>query len=315
MNTQTHTCSGIVIGKSKSLFSTMIAGQVYQSQLAQSLAKSIKDPLGWPAIGDHVELRFHADGNYQIEGILARRNLICRRAVTGKAGSQAAQVIAANVDQLVAVMSITSPALKWALLDRYTVMAEAEHIDVLICLTKSDLFAQLSNSEQAAIQHRCQLYRHLGYRLQFCSVRTLSGFAEVQSQLEGRTSLLLGKSGVGKTSLLNQLLPQFARTVTDVNQVTGKGRHTTTSLQWLPLKDDGAVIDTPGTRELGLWDVLPDELAACFPEMRSLLGQCKFRLDCQHSEEPGCAIRQAVVAGDIDPYRYQSYLKLREEWG
>ncbi len=294
----------------------MIAGQVHQSQLAQSLAKNMKDPMDWPAIGDQVELSIQVDGNYRIEEILPRRSLICRRAVTGKDGSRpAAQVIAANVDQLVAVMSITRPELKWALLDRFTVMAEAQQIDVLICLTKSDLSEELSDQAQAAFHQRCQLYRQLGYRLQFCSVRTLMGIAEVQDLLQGRISLLLGKSGVGKTSLLNQLLPQFARNVAGLNQVTGKGRHTTTSLQWLALEDHGAVIDTPGTRELGLWDVMPEELAGCFPEIRSFLGQCKFRLDCQHSEEPGCAIRQAVVAGGIDPYRYQSYLKLREEWG
>lgn len=315
MNTHTSTCQGTVIGKSKALFAVMVAGQISHSQLAPTLARLIKNELDLPAIGDQVLLSTQSDGQYRIENILARRSLICRRAVTGKdTGQPSVQVIAANIDQLVAVMATSQPELKWAMLDRYTVMAEAQQIDVLICLTKSDLFEQLSCHEQAAFQHRCHLYRQLGYRLLFCSVQTLAGIAEVQHQLQGRTSLLLGKSGVGKTSLLNVLLPHPGRKVAAVNQVTGKGRHTTTALQWLTIDENSVVIDTPGTRELGLWEVTTDELDVCFPEMRPLLGQCKFRLGCHHIEEPGCAIRKAVVTGSIDPYRYQSYLKLMEEW-
>ncbi|MRR10443.1 ribosome small subunit-dependent GTPase A, partial [bacterium] len=131
--------------------------------------------------------------------------------------------------------------------------------------------------------------------------------------LRGRRSLLLGKSGVGKTSLLNALEPGLGLRVQATNQVTGKGRHTTTAATLFPLALGGAIIDTPGIREFGLWDVDADDLAYLFPEMRPHLGHCRFGLDCRHAEEPGCAVRKAVTAGLVSPYRYQSYLKLRTD--
>lgn len=125
--------------------------------------------------------------------------------------------------------------------------------------------------------------------------------------------MLLGKSGVGKTSLLNALEPGLGLRVAEVSRATGKGRHTTSSVSLFPLAAGGALVDTPGTREFGLWDLDPHELAWLFREMRPYLGQCKFGLDCRHDEEPGCAIRQAVLREDISPRRYQSYLRLRAE--
>jgi ribosome biogenesis GTPase len=117
---------------------------------------------------------------------------------------------------------------------------------------------------------------------------------------------------VGKTALLNKLQPGLGLRVKEVNQVTGKGRHTTTNLEMFPLDSGGAIVDTPGTREFGLWNS-EDDLAMLFREMRPLVGKCRFRLDCQHDEEPGCAIRAAVLDGSISPRRYQSYLQLKQE--
>ncbi|OGN90363.1 MAG: ribosome small subunit-dependent GTPase A [Chloroflexi bacterium RBG_13_48_10] len=123
---------------------------------------------------------------------------------------------------------------------------------------------------------------------------------------------MVGKSGVGKTALLNALQPGLGLRVKEVSQVTGKGRHTTTNLEMFPMEGGGAIVDTPGTREFGMWDNV-DDLALLFSEMRPLVGKCRFGLDCQHDEEPGCAIRKAVVSGQISPRRYQSLLSLKEE--
>jgi ribosome biogenesis GTPase len=144
------------------------------------------------------------------------------------------------------------------------------------------------------------------------SAFTGKGIDELRRELSNRISVFVGKSGVGKTALLNALQPGLGLRVREVNQVTGKGKHTTTNLEMFPLESGGAIVDTPGTREFGLWQ-FEDDLALLFPEMRPLVGKCRFGVDCQHDEEPGCAIRKAVMQGQINPRRYQSYLLLNKE--
>jgi ribosome biogenesis GTPase len=145
------------------------------------------------------------------------------------------------------------------------------------------------------------------------SAATGEGIEGLNRILRGRVSVLVGKSGVGKSSVLNAVQPGLGLSIQEVSQKSGKGRHTTTQMQMFPLSNSGAVIDTPGIREFGLWNVEDQDLADYFPEMRPLIGRCRFASSCAHNEEPGCAVRQAVVSGQIDPYRYQSYLRLLEE--
>jgi len=156
-------------------------------------------------------------------------------------------------------------------------------------------------------------YRAIGYPVLLTSTVNGAGLDLFRSALLDRRSLLVGKSGVGKTSLLNELETGLGLRVQETNHITGKGRHTTTAAQMYPLAGGGAIIDTPGIREFGLWGVEAGDLAYFFPEMRPYLGQCRFRLNCQHEDEPGCAVRKAAAAGRISPYRYQSYLKLRTD--
>lgn len=260
-------------------------------------------------VGDRVRL---AGG--QIVEVLPRRNQLARRGVPSRPGAHTfEQVIAANVDQVAPVFAAANPAPKWNLLDRYLAVAGALDLPALIVLTKADLARAEEDELCAALDE----YRRLGYRVAQTSAESGAGVDDLRAGLSGRVTLLLGKSGVGKTSLLNALEPGLGLRVAGVSAATGKGRHTTTQVALFPLAggDDGAggVIDTPGTREFGLWDVDPDELALFFPEMRPLVGQCKFGLDCRHDEEPGCAIRQAVLGGQISPRRYQSYMRLRTE--
>jgi len=219
------------------------------------------------------------------------------------------QVIAANIDQIVPVFSTANPIPKWGLLDRYLATAEAAELPVLICITKTDLAGSDTELQEVLAE-----YGAIGYQIIQVSAFTGEGNLELQSALQGRNSVLVGKSGVGKTSLLNALQPGLGLRVREVTRgKKGKGRHTTTHLEMFPLDFGGMVIDTPGIREFGLWDIYADELAWCFPEMRPFIGQCKFGLDCRHDAEPGCAVRRAVMAGTISPRRYHSFMHLAEE--
>lgn len=297
--------TGIVSQKSNGLYFVLLNGETLLCGLSARLAKS----GSVLAAGDQVTLDL-AGSRPQIVGVQPRRNHLARSSGARPGGRATEQVFAANLDLIVPVISAASPAPRWALLDRYLVLAEARGIPALVCISKADLLcagAPASRDVFAWVEE----YRRIGYPVQMISSIHNEGIPALAAELRGRTSVLLGHSGVGKTSLLNALLPGLERRTGAVNAVTGKGRHTTTNPVLFPLPGGGAVLDTPGMREFGLWDVDAHDLDGCFPEMRPYLGRCRFRLDCQHDEEPGCAVRKAVTAGKIHPLRYQSYLKLK----
>jgi ribosome biogenesis GTPase len=219
------------------------------------------------------------------------------------------QVIVSNADQVIPIFSVASPTPKWGLLDRYLVAAEAAGLPALIVITKLDL-----TWKNPQIEEDLETYRRIGYPIHMVSSATGEGMEELKSLLQGKTSVLVGKSGVGKTSLLNAIQPGLGLRVKAVSSgEVGKGRHTTTHYEMFELDFGGRLVDTPGMREFGLWDIQAGELASFFPEMNPYVGQCKFGLGCSHDREPGCAIRKAVMAGTVSPYRYQSYMRLREE--
>ncbi|MEW5872731.1 MAG: ribosome small subunit-dependent GTPase A [Chloroflexota bacterium] len=266
------------------------------------------DPV---AIGDVVRYVDAQDGSGMIVEILPRRTKLARRAA-GPSKHAFEQVIVANVDQVVAVMAVEKPTPKWALLDRYLVSAEAAELPALVCITKMDLL-EGDEAGMEELQTVVGTYRKIGYPVVLTSTVSGDGLEAFGAALQGRLSVLLGKSGVGKSSLLNHLQPGLGLRVNQVSQSTGKGKHTTTHLEMFELDTGGMIVDTPGMREFGLWEVSDEDLAYLFPEMRAFIGRCRFGLDCQHDEEPGCALRKAVMAGQVSPYRYQSYLRLRED--
>jgi ribosome biogenesis GTPase / thiamine phosphate phosphatase len=263
------------------------------------------DPI---AIGDRVRYVDAGQDRGMITEVLPRISTFSRPAATP--GQRAfEQVIAANADQVVPIFSVASPTPKWGLLDRYLVAAEAAGLPSLIVITKLDLAWK-----NPQLDEELAIYRKIGYPIQLVSSNTGEGIEELRSALQGRMSVLVGKSGVGKTSLLNALQPGLGMRVKAVSSgEIGKGRHTTTHYEMFPLDGGGTLLDTPGMREFGLWDIQADELASLFPEMESYVGRCKFGLSCHHDREPGCAIRTAVMAGEISPYRYKSYMNLRGE--
>jgi ribosome biogenesis GTPase len=263
------------------------------------------DPV---AIGDRVRYVEAGEERGVIVEILPRESRLSRPApVPGQRVFE--QVIVANADLILPIFAVANPAPKWGLLDRYLVSAEAAEIPALIVINKLDLAWKNPGFEE-----EIQIYHRIGYPVLLVSAATGEGIEDLKQALQGRQSVMVGKSGVGKTSLLNAIQPGLGLRVKAVSQgELGKGRHTTSHSEMFELDFGGALIDTPGIREFGLWNIAADELAYLFPEMAEYVGRCKFGLSCHHDSEPGCAIRKAVMAEAISPYRYQSYMNLRRE--
>ncbi len=265
-------------------------------------AIEVVDPV---AVGDWVVFVDPGDGSGLIKDVLPRKSRLSR---LDPGPIPLEQVLVANVDQMVAVFAAARPTPRWHLLDRYLVTAEAAEVPAVVCITKLDLV------DEAELAELADLYRGLDYPVVLTSTVDGRGIDEVRALLSGRISVLMGKSGVGKTSLLNAIEPGLGLRVNAVGDGRiGKGRHTTTHLELVPLAGGGGVVDTPGMRELALWQSRPGALASFFPELRPYLGRCKFGASCRHDQEPGCAVRRAVDNGDVTEARYASYLKLARE--
>jgi ribosome biogenesis GTPase / thiamine phosphate phosphatase len=254
------------------------------------------------AVGDQVIISSTPDAKGMIEGIKPRRRMISRLAPTPRGEYQ--QIIIANPDQSVFVFACSQPGPRYGMLDRFLVIAEKQNVPALIVANKVDLVGIEAGRE--LFGH----YKSLGYPVLYTSVDQKFGIEELKEKLISKISVLIGPSGVGKSSLLNAIQPGLGLQVKEVSHATQKGRHTTVVRQLFPLEDGGYVADTPGLKALALWDIEPEELDGYFPEMRDLVAQCQFN-DCTHLHEPGCAIQVAVENGSIHPERYNSYVKMR----
>jgi len=336
MTTEEQNRQGIVVKKMLGKYTVRSANRrpidcTLAGNLTKQLMYSIADPSSMPkrvlkvkeiesvdpvAVGDEVIFDLAADGSSAassgvITAIQPRKNKLSRPVTDGariaKQRGAREQVIVANIDQIVVVMPAANPPPAWNLLDRYLATAEACNIPALICFTKADLL-------DADLSQEVALYREIGYRVILTSAVSGLGLAEVKAALHDRVSVLWGKSGVGKTSLLNAIEPGLGLRVKAVNDHTSEGRHTTTHLEMFDLSFGGSVIDTPGQRAFKLYDEIAD-YAELLPEMRDFIGRCKFGLDCTHMREPGCAIKSAVSQGVITSRRYESFLGMKEYFG
>ena len=256
------------------------------------------------AVGDRVTVEQDASEQaWAISGILPRRSRLARRAPGHGKGER---VIAANIDQVIVMFAAAKPEPHPRMIDRFLVIAEANDLHARIIINKVELVGDETRA-------RFLDYEKAGYPVHYISVKQRIGLEEVRSELAGRVSVVSGPSGVGKSSLLNALFPGLGLRVSEISESVNKGRHTTVGAFLHPLPaGEGAVVDTPGLREIGLWELPIEAFDECFPEIREVREHCKFA-DCAHVAEPACAVRKAVAAGEVSRDRYESYLKLREE--
>ena len=254
------------------------------------------------AVGDWVDFEIESDasGTALINDILPRNNYINRQSPRHK---HQHHIVAANLDQSFLVATLREPRTSQGFIDRFLVASEMYHVKPVIVFNKSDLFRA---KEQQLYEQLRDMYSRLGYIVLLVSAEKKEGLDELVDVLQGKTTLLSGHSGVGKSSLLNELFPGMNRKTQDVSGWSGKGQHTTTFAEMFDLPGGGRIIDTPGMREFGIVDISKQELSHYFPEMKNRIQGCQFN-NCLHSDEPGCAIKDAVNTEDIHEDRYVSY--------
>jgi ribosome biogenesis GTPase len=259
------------------------------------------------SVGDEVDMQIEdeVENSAVITKIYDRRNYINRQSPRVK---HQHHIIAANVDQSVLVATLKEPRTSQGFIDRFLVASEMYHVPSAIVFNKIDLHRK---KEQQQFEERKQMYEDVGYKVNGVSVKESTGIDGVKELLKDKITLISGHSGVGKSSLLNLILPDLNLKVQEVSGWSGKGLHTTTFAEMFDLPFGGKIIDTPGMREFGLVDLAKQELSHYYPEMRERLTDCQFN-NCLHLNEPGCAIKDAVANGNIHENRYISYLNILE---
>lgn len=291
--------------RARSGFYTVLAddGATIESRMRGRMKRE-RQTTELAVIGDRVALAMLPDGSGMIEAVEPRRSKFSRRQ-PGPRGAWKEDLLVANVDQVLVVFACADPPPHLRLVDRFLVVAEANEVEAVLIANKVDLVGE------AAARATFGEYERIGYPVEYVSARAAIGVDRLRQRLVGRVSVVTGPSGVGKSTLLNAIQPGLRLATGEVSEVLHKGRHTTVSAELIPVAGAGGgwVADTPGLRELGLFEIPPDEMAMSFPEMRPLLGTCAFR-DCTHLHEPRCAVRAAVLRGDVSEARYESYRRL-----
>ena len=258
------------------------------------------------AVGDRVELILNQEGTAFISAIEDRRNYIIRKSSNL---SKQSHILAANIDQALLLVTVNRPQTSTTFIDRFLASAEAYRIPVVLLFNKIDL---LNASERRYQELLSRLYTTIGYRCLALSAQTGEGIEPLRELLIGQISLLSGNSGVGKSTLINRLLPDAHLRTAEISDAHNAGMHTTTFSEMLPLPEGGYVIDTPGIKGFGTFDIEREELGSYFKEIFRLSKDCRFN-NCTHTHEPGCAVLQALQNHFVAESRYQSYLNMLED--
>jgi ribosome biogenesis GTPase len=264
--------------------------------------QKFKRNLNFLRVGDFVEVK-KQENEFVIEKVLPRKTKLSRSMPNY---SHKEQIIAANIDQIFMINAFVNPMFKYGLIDRYTVLAEKNDLPMILVFNKADLI------EGIDVDEIIEMYENIGYSVLVTSTKTGEGLDEFRELLENKISVLTGHSGVGKSSLLNTIMPELELDTFEVSDYNEKGQHTTSLSVFYRMNEETAVIDTPGIREFGIWNIEPEDLHMFFREFHEIRENCKF-YNCTHRHEPKCAVREAVDLGEIDESRYQNYLYIFEE--
>lgn len=287
---------GVVLERDGGAYRVRVGGEDRQAVLRGKVKRETPKVVA----GDVVRLEPEPGGTLLgITGLEPRRSVLERRVPDGRG----TRTVAANVDEVFVVTAVTDPEPIPQLLDRLLVLAEADSIPAAVVINKVDL------APPEALAAR---FRQAGYRVHLTSAATGAGVTEFADALRGHTAVVTGPSGAGKSSLLNAVQPGLALRTGAISERVRRGRQTTVSARMIPLANGGFLVDTPGFSDVAAWDVVPRELASCFPEFRPFVGECRFG-DCLHRQEPGCAVVAAVGRGEVREDRLASYRVLLEE--
>ena len=276
----------------------------YQARIKGVIKLDNRSSTNPIAVGDWVECEQEQDlPTIIISAILDRDNYVARQSPHNK---RQQHIVASNLDQSILLATLKSPKTSQGFIDRFLISCEAFHIPAIIVFNKSDIYGE---KEMAIYERMKAMYEDIGYKVFLISIEKEIGLEAIQALLTHKTTLVSGHSGVGKSSFINYLFPNLDIDTQEVSEWSGKGMHTTTFAQMYDMPSGGAVIDTPGMRELALANMDKEELAQYFPEMRAKMSGCQFN-NCQHINEPGCAVKAAVEKGLITEERFFSYVDL-----
>ena len=304
MNTPAGRVEGVVLWTMNEWYAVEIGGVEWRCRLRGALRKTGRAAV-LPVVGDQVTVQPSGEGAGIVEAVAPRRSVFSRRAAGGQGGWRE-QVLAANIDQVLVVVAATLPDPNPRAVDRFLVVAEANELPATLVINKVDL------TGEEPLRALFGVYEQAGYPVRYVSATRGDGVEALPALLTGQTTLLAGPSGVGKSSLINTVAPSLHLRTGEVSRSLNKGRHTTVVGALHPLPWGGYVADTPGLRELAPWNIAPDDLSDCFPEMRPYQDACRWP-GCRHRAEQDCAVRAAVQEGMIDRGRYDSYLRLLDD--
>lgn len=296
---------GRVIQSTGSWYKVKTTSDLIESRLPGRFRLEEKEVTNPIAVGDWVDISINDDGTGTIENIHERTNYITRQATHGRRGEH---VLVSNLDRAFVVQSIRKPKMKEGFIDRFLVTCEAYDVEPNIIINKMDL---ATNRDLEYLKDVDQLYQSLGYEVFTTSIVDPESLRQLKTVIEDKTTAFIGPSGVGKTSLLNAIDPSFSEKVGEVSSYSNKGKHTTTFAKLIEIENGGFIVDTPGIREFGLFNIEPWELSLFFPEMLDARQSCKFNT-CTHIHEPGCGVITAFEEGKIDAGRYNSYINMLE---